>query len=53
MFTSIDKAVAALIGGALTLAAMWGLDVAAFEMYIGPVGTVLTAILTYIIPNKT
>lgn len=52
MFTAYDKAFAALLGSILTLVAAWGIDVAALEPLIGPVGAVLTAAFTYLIPNK-
>ena len=51
MFTRFDKAGAAAIGAALTtvIAAFWpelGVEVT------GAVGVLLTAILTYAVPNK-
>lgn len=52
MFTKIDKAIVAVLGGLLTIAAQAGLDVAAVEPYIAPVGSLLTGLVVYLWPNK-
>lgn len=53
MITSFDKAIAAVLGGVLSIVAAFGINVewATPEM-IGIAGSVLTGILTYLIPNK-
>ena len=53
MFTSFDKAIAALVGALLTIAATFGLptDWATPEI-IGVIGSVLTSLLTFVVPNK-
>lgn len=55
MFTTIDKAVVAILGGLLTIAAQAGLPaemVGAFEPYIAPAGSLITGLLVYIWPNR-
>lgn len=53
MFTTIDKALAALIGGILTIVATFGIDVAwATPEIIATFGAVLTAVFTWLVPNK-
>lgn len=53
MVTTIDKAIVALIGGLLSVAATFGVSVdwATPEMIAG-VGAVITALLTWLVPNK-
>lgn len=53
MFSSMDKAIAAIIGAALTLAAQFGLNVEwATPELITTIGGVVTALLVYVIPNR-
>lgn len=53
MITPIDKALIALIGAGLSIAAALGLNVSwASPEIIGVIGTVLTGLFTYLIPNK-
>lgn len=53
MITTFDKAIVALIGALLSILAAFGINVdwATPEM-IGIAGSVLTGILTYLIPNR-
>ena len=53
MITSFDKAIVALLGAVLSIAATFGLKVdwATPEM-ISAVGGAITALLVYLIPNK-
>ena len=53
MITSFDKAIVALLGSALSIAAAFGLNVewATPEM-LGIAGSILTGVLTYLIPNR-
>ena len=53
MITSFDKAIVALIGGLLSIAATFGLEVSwATPEMIGTIGSVITGVLTYLIPNR-
>lgn len=53
MITSFDKAIVAMLGGILSIAASFGLSVDwATPELIGTIGSVITGILTYLIPNK-
>lgn len=52
MFTTIDKAIVAVLGGLLTIAAQAGLDVGALEPYVQPLGALITGALVYIFPNR-
>jgi CBS-domain-containing membrane protein len=54
MFTSIDKAIVAILGGLATVAAMsFGVNVDwATPELLGSIGSVLSAILVYVVPNK-
>ncbi len=51
--TSFDKAIVALLGALVTIAAQFGLPVGwATPEIITTVGGVLTALLVYLVPNK-
>jgi hypothetical protein len=54
MFTTIDKAIVAILGGLATVAAMsFGVNVDwATPELLGSIGTMLNAILVYVVPNK-
>lgn len=53
MITTFDKAIIGLIGSALSIAAAFGLNVSwATPEIIGTIGSVITALLIYIVPNK-
>ncbi len=53
MITTFDKAIVALLGAALSIAAAFGLKVDwATPEVLSSVGGVLTAILVYFVPNK-
>lgn len=53
MFTSIDKALVALVMGALyALNYFFGLDFGVSEAQIAALISVLTPILVYLVPNK-
>lgn len=52
MFSTVDKAIMALLGGLLTLAASRGLDVGPYEHLVEPVGIILTTLWVYFWPNK-
>jgi membrane protein YqaA with SNARE-associated domain len=53
MVSSFDKAIIALLGSIVTIAAAFGLELSwATPELIGTIGSVLTGILTYLIPNK-
>jgi hypothetical protein len=53
MFTSVDKAIVALLGGLLTLFAAFGIDVAwAKPEVIQAVGALLTTFFVWAVPNK-
>ena len=54
MVTGFDKAIVAFLGGVVTLVAAFGVDVSwATPELISGVGSFLTAVLVYLIPNKT
>ncbi len=55
MFTSVDKAIAAIFGGIVTVASMvFGVEAAwATPELIAAVGSVITTVLVYAVPNKT
>ena len=54
MFTSVDKAIAAVIGGLVTVAAMvFNVDIDLSPETIAAMGTVLSTVLVYAVPNKT
>ncbi len=53
MFSSIDKAIVAILSGIVFLAAEFGLDVPISEGVIAAIGTVITSILVYFVPNKS
>lgn len=52
MFTKIDKAIAALLGSALTIAAAFGLNLDIDPEVVGGIGTAITTIIVYLVPNK-
>lgn len=53
MITGFDKAIAALIGSVLTILGAFNIHVDFLTPeLIGTIGSVLTAILTYVVPNK-
>lgn len=53
MITSFDKAIVALLGALLSIAAAFGLKVDwATPEVITSIGGVLTALLVYVVPNK-
>jgi hypothetical protein len=52
MLTTIDKAIVAVLGGLLTIAAAWGFDTAPLAPYIEPAGALLTGFLTWLVPNR-
>lgn len=53
MITTFDKAIVALIGSALSIAATFGLKVDwATPEIIAAVGGLLTTLLVYVFPNK-
>jgi hypothetical protein len=52
MNTPFNKAVTAVLGGLVTIAATYGLDTTQLEPLVVPAGTLLTALLVYLIPNK-
>lgn len=53
MITTFDKAIVALLGALVTIAATFGLKVEwATPEVINSVGGVLTALLVYLVPNK-
>lgn len=53
MITTFDKAIVALLGAILSIAAAFGLHVDwATPELIGTIGSVITGILTYLVPNK-
>lgn len=53
MFTSLDKAWAALIGALLTIGAQFGLPTEwASPELINTIGGLLTALFVYIVPNR-
>lgn len=53
MITGFDKAIVAVLGGLVTILAAFGLELTwATPELIGTIGSVLTGILTYLIPNK-
>ncbi len=53
MFTSFDKAIVAIIMGALYIAnSVFGINLGFTEAQVGAVIGVLTPILVYIFPNK-
>jgi hypothetical protein len=53
MVTTFDKAIIALLGSLVTIAATFGLELSwATPEVIGAVGSVLTGVLTYLIPNR-
>lgn len=54
MFTSMDKAIVALIMGALFIAnSVFGINLGLTEAQVTSVIGILTPILVYLIPNKT
>ena len=56
MFTSIDKAIAALIGAAVSIGVMLGLDVPPLfkdPAMVATVASVIAGALTWAVPNKT
>lgn len=53
MFTSVDKAIVAVLGGVLTVVAEFGVDTSwATEGLVSGVGSMLTALMVYFVPNK-
>ena len=52
MFTSIDKAIVAVLGGAVTIAAAFGLDLGIGEAGVTAIGSALSAFLVWLVPNK-
>lgn len=53
MITTIDKALVALIGATLSIAAAFGVNVEwASPELVGAVGAVITGFLTWLVPNK-
>jgi len=53
MFTSVDKAIVAIISGFLTVATMvFGVDLNLSPELIAAVGSVVSGILVYLVPNK-
>lgn len=52
MFSSIDKAIVAILSGIVFVAAQFGLDLPVSESVISAIGTVVTAVLVYFAPNK-
>lgn len=53
MFTSIDKAIAAVLGGGLFLLAKLGLDLPVDQGTLDAVGVLVTTLFVYLVPNKT
>lgn len=54
MFTTMDKAIVAMIMGALfILSSVFGINLGFTEAQVAAVVGVLTPILVYLIPNKT
>ncbi len=53
MVSSFDKAIAALIGSILTILAAFNIHVDWLTPeLIGTIGSVVTALLTYLVPNR-
>lgn len=53
MFTTVDKAIVAIIGGLLTVASMvFGMDLNISPEFIGAIGSVVSGVLVYLVPNK-
>lgn len=55
MFTSFDKALAAMIAAIVSMLVLWGLPVPAFMQdptTQATIVTVITGIVTYLVPNK-
>lgn len=53
MFTTVDKAIAAIISGIITVLAMvFNVEVGIGPEAIAAAGTVLSTILVYLVPNK-
>ncbi len=53
MITTFDKAIVALLGAVLSIAATFGLKVDwATPEVVSSIGGILTALLVYIVPNK-
>jgi hypothetical protein len=53
MFTSIDKALVAVIMGGLYLAKTYfGIDLGLSEATAGTIASFITAVLVYLVPNK-
>ena len=53
MFTSIDKALVALIMGILYIVnSIWGINIGVSEQTITTIIGILTPIIVYLVPNK-
>jgi len=53
MNTTVNKAVVALLGSIVTLVSMFGVNVDwASPELIGAIGSIITAGLVYLVPNK-
>lgn len=52
MFTSIDKAIVALLTSLLTILAAFGLETSTYQPLIAPVGAILTTFVVWLVPNK-
>lgn len=53
MITSFDKAIVSVLGGLLSIAAAFGLTVDwATPETIGIAGSIVTGLVTYLIPNR-
>lgn len=52
MFTSFDKAIAAILSGLLFVAANFGFDLGLSEEFVASVSAVVAGVAAYFVPNK-
>lgn len=52
-FQKYNKAIVGFISSLVTLLAMFGLDVEVSQELVGAIGTVITGVVVYLVPNKS
>ena len=52
-FQKYNKAIVGVLSSLVTLLAMFGLDFEVSQELIGAVGTVITGVVVYFVPNKS
>ena len=52
MFTSVDKAIAAVLSGLLFVAASFGVEHNVSGEMIASIAAVIAGVVTYLVPNK-